>query len=304
MRVFLTGATGYLGGAIACRLMRGGVEVRGLVRDPSQADAVTATGMIPVVGDLDDSSLLRDEARAADATVNAASADHRGAVEALVAGLSGTGKVLLHTSGSGIVSDEAQGEPSPLIHNEAVPVVPPPRMVERVAIQQLVLQAQGIRSAVLCNALVYGDAVALPAESEVIASMVRAAIDWRRARHLGRGLNRWSTVHIRDLADLYALALERALGGSFFYVESGEAEMRFIAQAIADRFGFAPAESVDLETAEQAWGHRHAHYTLGANSRVRGHLGRAFGWKPRSDSITDWVRRPSSQVLARRGDAD
>ena len=300
MRVFLTGASGYLGGAVARRLLRDGVEVRGLVRDRAKADAVAAAGMVPVLGDLDDGALLRTEAQAADAVINAASADHRGAATALVAALAGSGKTLLHTSGSGIVSDEARGEPSTRIHDEAEPVLPPPRMAARVAIDRLVLDAQGMRSAVLCNALVYGDAAALPAESELIAALVRQALGSGRARHVGRGLNRWSTVHLDDLAELYATALAAAPGGSFLYVESGEAEMRAVVQAIADRFGQAAAEPADAELAEKAWGHRLGNYTLGANSRVRGHLGRALGWRPRHGSIVDWIRRPGSRLLATR----
>jgi hypothetical protein len=65
-----------------------------------------------VVGSLDDAALLQAEARAAEAVVNAASSDHRGAVEALIADLSGSGKGFIHSSGSSIVADFAMGEPS------------------------------------------------------------------------------------------------------------------------------------------------------------------------------------------------
>ncbi len=92
MRVFLTGASGYLGGAIARRLLRGGADVRGLIRDRAKSEALEAAGITPVLGELDDGTLLRREAEDADATVNAASADHRGAVEALVSALAGPGR--------------------------------------------------------------------------------------------------------------------------------------------------------------------------------------------------------------------
>jgi uncharacterized protein YbjT (DUF2867 family) len=112
MRVFVTGANGFIGGAVASALIADGHEVRGLVRDKVKADTVAAEGIEPVVGSLDDAAFLHAEAQAADAVVNAASSDHRGAVEALIAGLAGSGKPFLHSSGSSIVADLAMGEPS------------------------------------------------------------------------------------------------------------------------------------------------------------------------------------------------
>src|ERR1700758_3433695 len=75
-----------------------GHKVRGLVRSKEKADAVAAHGVDPVIGSLDDADLLQAEARAADAVVNAASSDHRGAVGALISGLSGSGKRLIHSA--------------------------------------------------------------------------------------------------------------------------------------------------------------------------------------------------------------
>jgi hypothetical protein len=76
--------------------------------------------------------------------VNAASSDHRGAVEALLSGLAGSGKPLLHTSGSSIVADQAMGEPSERIYFEDTPIEPEPDKIARVAIDRLVLQAPGV----------------------------------------------------------------------------------------------------------------------------------------------------------------
>ncbi len=100
-------------------------KIRGLVRDKAKADAVAAHGVEAVIGSLDDAALLREEARAADAVVNAASSDHRGAVEALLAGLAGSGKAFIHSSGSSIVADLAMGEPSDRIFHEGEPIAPP-----------------------------------------------------------------------------------------------------------------------------------------------------------------------------------
>ena len=126
MRIFLTGASGFIGGAVALALIAAGHRVRGLVRSRAKADVVAAHGIEAVVGSLDDATVLQAEARAADAVVNAASSDHRGAVEAFIASMSGSGKPFLHSSGSSIVADWAMGEPSDRIFDEATPVEPLP----------------------------------------------------------------------------------------------------------------------------------------------------------------------------------
>ena len=77
MRIFLTGANGFIGGAVASALIADGHAVRGLVRDQAKADAVAVHGVDPVIGSLDDAALLQAEARASDGVVNAASSDHR-----------------------------------------------------------------------------------------------------------------------------------------------------------------------------------------------------------------------------------
>ena len=82
---FLTGATGYIGGSIASALIKGGHLVRGLVRSPVNAARLAELGISPVLGDLDDSDLLIAEAGASDGVINAANADHSGAVEAMIA---------------------------------------------------------------------------------------------------------------------------------------------------------------------------------------------------------------------------
>ena len=162
MRIFLTGANGYIGGAVAAALIAGGHKIRGLVRGQDKAAAVAAHGIEAVIGSLDDTALLQAEARAADAVVNAASSDHRGAAEALIAALSGSGKPLIHSSGSSIVADLAMGEPSDRIFHEGEPVTPVADKAARVAIDRLVLAAHGI---VLCNTMIYGHALGPPAQS-------------------------------------------------------------------------------------------------------------------------------------------
>jgi len=289
LKIFVTGANGYIGGSVASALIADGHRVRGLVRSKEKADAVAVHGVDPIIGSLDDADLLQAEARAADAVVNAASSDHRGAVVALISGLSGSGKPLIHSSGSSIVADLAMGEPSDRIFDEMTPIVPLTERAARIAIDQLVLTAPGIQSVVLCNSMIYGSALGSPAESVQIPALVRQAKVSGVARYIGRGLNRWSNVHIADVAALYVLAIARAPAGSFMYVESGEEALGEIVRAIAAQLGLGSAKSISAEEAIAFWGRNLAVFSLGSNSRVRGRAAVNLGWLPAHRSITRWI---------------
>ena len=292
MRIFVTGASGFIGGAVALALIAAGHRVRGLVRSRAKADVVAAHGIEAVVGSLDDVTVLQAEARAADAVVNAASSDHRGAVEAFIASMSGSGKPFLHSSGSSIVADLAMGEPSDRIFDEATPVEPLPERAARVAIDRLVLAAAGIRSVVLCNTMIYGSVLGLPTQSVQIPALVRQAKASGVVRYIGRGLNRWSNVHIADVAALYELALAKAPAGTFMYVESGEEAVGEIAKAIAVRLGLGGAsQSWSAEEAIAVWGRNLAVLSLGSNSRVRGKAAVELGWSPTQRSVTQWIAK-------------
>lgn len=291
MKVFITGAAGFIGGSVAAALARAGHQVTGLVRDAAQLGELAAIGVAGVVGTLDDSALLSAQAQAADAVVNAASSDHRGAVETLIAALAGSGKVLLHTSGSSIVGDASGGEGSERIYREDQLPAPTADKAKRVAIDQLVIDsaARGVRSAVLCNTLIYGHG-ALPRDSVQLPRLLRQARKSEVVRHVGRGLNIWSNVHIDDVADLYVLALENTPAGMFYFVEAGEASFRAMSEAIARTLGLGAPQDWPLEQAIAEWGYEMASYGLGSNSRVRGARARTLlGWQPHRPALLDWI---------------
>ena len=289
MRIFLTGGNGFIGGSVAATLIAAGHRVRGLVRNKAKAEVVAAHGIEAVIGSLDDTGVLHDEARAADAVINAASSDHRGAVETLISALSGSGKALIHSSGSSIVADLAMGEPSDRIYDEAALVEPLPEKASRVAIDEKVLAAPGIRSVVLCNTMIYGHALGPASQSVQIPALVREAKASGVVRYIGRGLNRWSNVHIADVAAIYVLALAKAPAGTFVYVESGEAALGEIAKTIAARLDLGATQSWSAEEAIAAWGRNLAVLSLGSNSRVRGKASAELGWSPTQRSVTHWI---------------
>jgi nucleoside-diphosphate-sugar epimerase len=294
MRLFITGATGYIGGSIAARLVAAGHTVRGLVRDAARSGLLSAQGIEPVPGSLDDEDVLEREARAAEGVVNAADADHLRSVQVLIRAMEGSGKALLHTSGSSVIGDDARGNSvSEAIFDEDTPFVVASAKLARHALNGTVLAAaaRGVRTAVICPALVYGVGKGANPKSIQIPFLVEQARAHGAVRVVGRGVNRWSTVHIDDLAELYLLALERAPPGAFFFAENGEVSFADIGAAIAERLGLGPVESVAPEEAARSWGTGRAYYTFGSNSRVRARRARReLGWMPRHGSAPAWIR--------------
>ncbi|MBV4547764.1 NAD-dependent epimerase/dehydratase family protein [Pseudomonas triticicola] len=293
MNVFVTGAAGFIGGSIATGLLQAGHKVTGLVRSAEQADEIKALGMHAVIGTLDDSQLLAQQARAADAVINAASSDHRGAVEALLDALRGSDKVFLHTSGSSIVGDASGGKSSDVIYYEDNLPEPTVDKAARVAIDNLVLAAaqDGVNSAVICNTLIYGHSLGVNRDSVQLPRLLKQARKSGVVRHVGTGQNIWSNVHIEDVVALYQLALTKNVPGTFYFVESGEASFIDMTTAMAEALNLGEPQDWPLQDAEAEWGYEMANYGLGSNSRVRGkHARDLLGWTPKRTSVVEWIR--------------
>lgn len=293
MNIFITGASGYIGGSVAAALIKKGHKVRGLTRSESVAEQLKTYGIDPVMGSLDDFELLMDQASKADAVINTANADHLGAVEALIAGLKNSGKVLIHTSGSSIVGDDARGDfCSAAVYSEDTPLVVDPRKQARRNIDLLVIDACkfNIRSSVIIPSLIYGIGTGINKSSIQIPFMTNNAVEQGKVQIVGKGLNTWSNVHIDDLVDLYCLVLDNAPAGSFYFSENGEASFLSIAEAISERLNINKIEHLSPKIAVEKWGMAKALFTLGSNSRVRSvHAHRDLNWKPKHASVHKWI---------------
>jgi len=293
MNIFITGAAGYIGGAVAKRLIDAGHRVRGLVRDSAKAELLLARGIEPVVGTLDDVDLLDREGRTADGVISAADSEHVQSLRAFIAAMEGTGKPLLHTSGSSVISDDARGNSvAEAIFDEDTPFIVEPAKQHRRDIELMVLGAasQGVRAVIICPSNIYGIGPGVNPRSVQIPFLVDHARDQGIVHIVGRGVNRWSNVHIDDVADLYLLALEKAPAGAFYFVENGEASFAEIGDAIAARLELGPVQSWPAEFAAQQWGEIWAYYTYGSNSRVRAKRARReLGWAPRHTSAITWI---------------
>jgi nucleoside-diphosphate-sugar epimerase len=297
MRVFIPGASGYIGSAVADRLLAAGHEVTGLARTDSSAARLTAAGVRPVRGDFADPSSLSAPARAADAVINLATtydaAVDPPAIDALLDALAGSGKPFIYTGGNWLYGDTG-GK----VLDESSPPRPLPHITWRPGVEQRVLGAasRGVRGIVICPTMVYGRA------GGVLADLTRSAREEGAARFVGTGENRWPLVHVDDLADLYLLALERAPAGTLLFATAGPAiRVRDLAAA-ASRASGAGGRTTAVPLAE-------ARKTMGAeadglaldqqfSSRRAREL---LGWTPRRPDALHDLEHGSYVTAARLG---
>jgi nucleoside-diphosphate-sugar epimerase len=294
MRIFCTGASGYIGGSVAVALVADGHQVSGLARSDEAAAKIRALGIEPVIGSLEVAEVLADAARRADVVVNAASADHRGAATAMLDALVGSGKTFIQTSGSSIVGKRSAGQRADDVYDETTPVTPSPARAARVALNELILsyQAKGVRPIVICPSLIYGVSRGPKRHSMQVPWLIALARkNGGTARHYGRGENVWSNVHIDDLVDLYRLAIKSAPAGAFYYAENGENSMRELGVAISRMLGQdGSTRPMTLEEASAEWGEGPAQDTMGSNSRVQAVRARKeLGWAPHAPSLVSEI---------------
>jgi|SRR5262245_60668434 len=253
MRVFVTGATGFIGSAVVRELLGAGHRVVGLARSDQSAAALAAAGAEVHRGAIEDLEALRAGAAAADGVVHlayihdfsdiaaAARTDQR-AVEALGAALERSGRPFVVPSGLGVL---APGRPG--TERDAPDPNSPGR--HRIASQQAALgfAARGVRSSVVRLApTVHG-----AGDHGFVPALIDIARRWGVSAYIGDGNNRWPAVHRLDAARLFRLALEKAPAGSILHGVGEEGVgVRDVAEVIGRRLelpvrSVPPAEAAD-----------------------------------------------------------
>ncbi|MER7986768.1 SDR family oxidoreductase [Streptomyces noursei] len=281
MRVFVTGASGFIGSAVVPELIGAGHQVIGLARSDAAADALTHAGAQVHRGELADLDSLRAGAAASDGVIHlafihdfsqfreAALADLR-AVETLGAALEGSGRPLVIASGTLGVS---QGRVATERDVPAPDSTAGPRAAA--ARTTLALAAHGVRSSVLrLPPSVHGEG-----DHGLVASLIATARDKGVSGYVGDGSNRWCATHRSDVARLFRLALEGAPAGSVLHgIAEQEVPVRAIAEAIGRHLDL-PTLPVSPEYAERHFGWLGAF--LGADAPASSALTRELlGWRP------------------------
>jgi nucleoside-diphosphate-sugar epimerase len=235
-RVFVTGATGYLGSAIAARLVRAGHDVHGLARTPERASLLEAMGVKATIGELALPDSFISELKNSDAVVHAAqdeqaaSTQDQLALEAFrAAARDGRVRRLLYTSGVWV-----HGDTGGAIADETAPLDPAERVRWRPAHEEaaLDLSTDDVVTVVLRPGMVYGE------RRGILGDWFLEAKEKRTVSFPGDGTQHWSMVHRDDLADAYALALEHAQGGErYLLVDESRFTVGDLATAVAATTG-------------------------------------------------------------------
>jgi nucleoside-diphosphate-sugar epimerase len=254
MKLFLTGATGYVGRVLLHRLLADGHAVEALARPIPGRTLPAHPRLAWLSGDLRDNNCIAEAARRADATFHTA-AEHAGAqqeadtsaTESLIAGLHGTGKPLISTSATVVYGDTG---PSP--RNEASPIAAPhPLRVWRIANDDRIARgSNGIRGAVVRPPNIYG------AGGGPIAMRIAASAKAGYAQYIGDGAARWSTVHVFDLVELFLAILHNERAQGIYNAASDEViSRRELAEGIAATLGAnVPVRSITLDEGRAIWG--------------------------------------------------
>jgi nucleoside-diphosphate-sugar epimerase len=292
MEIFLTGATGYIGSAVAEALQKAGHKVTGLARTPEKAKQLEARGVRACLGDLRQPDTIAAPARVAQGVIhtgntndaNSAQVD-AAVVRAILNNLEGSGKPFVYTSGVWVL-----GSTGDKVADESTPVNPTPLVAHRAAIEQEVLsyKEHGVRTIVIRPALVYGQGGSIP------RMLVQSARETGAARYVGDGRNRWPFVDVADLAHLYVLALEKAPPGSLYNAAHGPSyHVREVAEAASIGAGTkGKTQALPLEEARKTM-HAFAD-ALVLDQQISGEKAKKeLGWSPRAASVLDDLKTGS-----------
>ena len=286
MRVFVTGATGFIGSRIVPELIDAGHQILGLARSDAGVQFLIASGALAKRGDLEDLETLRSGAAASDAVLHIAfrhdwtkfgescELDKR-AIEAIGAVLRGSSRPLIVSSGVGVAHGRAATEDDPPIPPSATY----PRASEATAVA---LMERGVHASVMRLPQVH-DTV----KQGLITPLINIARAKGVSAYIGDGHNRWPAAHVTDVARLYRLALEKGTAGARYHAVAEEGvPLKDIATVIGHGLN-VPVISISLEKAQEHFGFLGSFagwdaQTSSAQTRAK------LGWNPTGpDLLTD-----------------
>ena len=292
MRVFLTGANGWIGSVIARDLLADGHQVIGLVRTQEKADAFAAVGGTPLIGTLGDVDAIRAAARDTDGIVHTAfgldltkvkemAEEETRTIDAFGEAFAGTDRPIIVTGGVLLTP------PGEVFGEDARPPVPPefPRASEQSA---FALAERGLRAMVVRNPRSVHGQGETHGFVPMLAAIARAkgVSAW-----IGEGDNLWPAVHRLDCARLYCLALERGVGGKAYHAIAEQGvPFRRIAEAIGRQLGL-PSRSIAPDEAATHFGGI-AMFVAGNGPASSERTRTALGWEPREADIVADIERP------------
>jgi nucleoside-diphosphate-sugar epimerase len=297
MRIFVTGATGFVGSAIVPELVGAGHQVLGLARSDMAAASLTAAGANVQSGSLDDLESLRNGAAAADAVIHAgfnhdfsnyaaAAETDRLAIEAIGGVLAGSDRPFVVTSGTALAA------PGRMATEEDAANSTFPRKSEEAAASAA---ARGVRVSVLrLPPSVHGDG-----DHGFIPLLIGIAREKGVSAYVGDGLNRWPAVHRLDAARLFRLVLEKGTGAPRYHAVADQGvPFREIAQVIGRRLNIPVVSKSQEEAVDHfGWFAHFAGLDCPASSQL---TQERLGWRPAQPSLIPDIDRPSYFEMKRK----
>ncbi|MFJ4221532.1 NAD-dependent epimerase/dehydratase family protein [Curtobacterium luteum] len=271
MHVFLTGASGYIGSSVLRALVAHGHEVTAIVRSDEKAQRVRDAGGHAIVGDVTDSEIVERLAHEADGVVHTASAESvdPAFTATVLRALAGTPKPFVHTGGIFTFGDSTA-------ISEQSPIDPPALTAWRVA-NEAAVRASTARTTIVAPGIVYGRGAGIPA--------MFVGDGEHEVRLVGDGSQRWTTVHIDDLGELYVLALHRAEQDGYVVAATGDnPTLREIAEAGAHG---SPVVAESVTESRDRLGAAFADALLLHQEATGAHARAAFGWNPTRPSLVE-----------------
>ncbi|KAF7528333.1 hypothetical protein PCG10_000941 [Penicillium crustosum] len=330
-QIFLTGATGYIGGEVLHALHHAHpeYEVAALIRDSEKAGKVLAAypKVRVVLADLDDVEIIEKESRKADIVIHAASNKHVESVKAIGKGLAGRQNAYyIQVTGASVlagpeVDKNLYGEPSDQIIDDLdnaadlrdiIRAYKDRRVVDNYILD---LGSGGPKTAIIFPPIIVGAGRGPVNQRSIqIPSLARAALLQRVGLYLGRGLSRWGIVHVSELADLFVKLVEHAVNATsgpiwnedgLFFAEKGFESFKDIASVIAKEahsLGYIDSpdsvKSMNLDEANVVI--PHGSVFLGTNGQGKASRARKLlGWQPDGESFPDTVRETIIAEAAR-----
>jgi nucleoside-diphosphate-sugar epimerase len=302
MRTLIIGATGHAGYATGQRLLKAGHEVTGLARNEAAEKKLSDGGVRVAKGDLTSPDSIISLLPQFDWIVFTPRIDITSEFEVvrkMFDALEGTGKRFIFTSGTNVLATKTDGDWDENSYAEDDPFPPSPHSGARIATEDFVRTGaqRGIHGMVIRPPIIWGPGGIARSIMAMHASARTGAICY-----LGRGLGMTSNIHVDDLAEIFALALERGVDGALYHAVSGEQCRRVLAMEIARLRGL-PTRSITVAESEEIYGKVDTHLVISTCNRTRCPRTRKdLGWKPHPDRLDFFAECARPIYMANTGE--